>query len=137
MSPLRATSPSMILGTLWSYVPFKAIYPLYGPMSSLRPSATSTALCNLYGPLPPLQPLCPLNCPLSPLQLLPLYDPLSHLRPLAKKAKRPVLFREMFCQTRFVKTPRVAAIYFVLAMIAMIAIIRIITQAKCSAIIAK
>jgi hypothetical protein len=49
---------------LWSYVPFKAICPLYGPMSSLWPSATSMASATSRA-------LCPLNCPVSPLQLLP------------------------------------------------------------------
>jgi chromate transport protein ChrA len=54
----------------------------------------------------------------------------------AKKAKRPLLFHGMFCETRFVKIPRVVAIFFVLAMITIIAIITIITQAKYSATIA-
>ncbi len=43
----------------------------------------------------------------------------------------------MFCQMRFVNTPRVIVIYFVHVIIAIIAIIMIITQAKYSAIIAK
>jgi hypothetical protein len=43
----------------------------------------------------------------------------------------------MFCKTRFVRTPRAVVIYFVLAMIVIIAIITVITYAKCSAIIAK
>jgi hypothetical protein len=40
----------------------------------------------------------------------------------------------MFCKTYFVKTPRVVAIYFALAVITIIAII---TQVKYSALIAK
>ena len=43
----------------------------------------------------------------------------------------------MFCKMRFVKTPKVIVIYFVSVIIALIAIITIITQAKYSAIIAK
>ncbi len=49
------------------------ICPLWGPLSSLRPSVSSTALCPLYGILFPLRPsvpsmvLCPLYGPLSPL----------------------------------------------------------------------
>ncbi len=104
-------------------------------MFPLRPSATSKALFHHYGSLPPLQPsvlsivLCLLCSP------FPLYDPLSPLRPsvlsmalcllnsplsplwtsvpsralwkTAKKAKQPLLFHEMFCRMRFVKTPMV------------------------------
>jgi hypothetical protein len=50
------------------------ICPLWGPLSSLRPSVFSTALCPLYGPLSPLRhsvpstSLCPLYGPLSPLR---------------------------------------------------------------------
>jgi hypothetical protein len=62
--------------------------------------------------------------------LCSLYGPLKTV----KNAKLPLLFREMFCKTHFVKTPRVVAIYFVLAMITIIAII---TQAKFSSIVAK
>jgi hypothetical protein len=67
--------------------------PLWGPLSSLRPSVPSLALCTLYGPLFPLRPsvpstaLCSLYGPLSPLWpsvpstvLSPLYGPLSPLR---------------------------------------------------------
>ncbi len=47
-----------------------------------------------------------------------------------------LLFREMFCKTRLVNTPRVIVIYFVYVIIAIITMITIITQAKYSAIIA-
>ncbi len=107
--------------------PCMAPRSLYSPLSSLPPSVLSTAICSLYGLLFSLRPFI-LSIILSSLNI-----PLSS----AKKAKLPVLFREMFCQTRFVKTPRVVAIYFILAVIAIIAIITIITQAKCSAIITK
>jgi hypothetical protein len=100
---------------------------LYSPLSPLSPSVLSKALCPLYGPLSPLRPS------VSSTALCPLYGPLKK----AKKAKLPLLFREMFCKTHFDKTPRVVWIYFVLAMIAMIAIITIITQPKYSAIIVK
>jgi hypothetical protein len=43
---------------------------LWGPLSSLRPSVSSTAFCPFYGPLFSLRPslvLCPFYGPLSPL----------------------------------------------------------------------
>ncbi len=104
---------------------------LYGALFLLRPCILSMTLCflnsRLYGPLSPLQPS------VLSMALCFLYGPLK----TAKKVKLPLLFRKMFCKTHFVKTPRVVAIYFVLAMITIIAIITIITQAKYSAIIEK
>jgi hypothetical protein len=82
------------------------------------------ALCLLYGPLSPLWPSVP------SMAFCSLYGP-------PKTAKLPLLFCEMFCKTHFVKTPRVVAIYFVLAMITIITIITIITQVKYLEIIAK
>ncbi len=67
-----------------------AICPLYGPLLPLQRSVPSTALYPLYDPLFPQQPpacstsLCLLYSPLSPLSLkalCPLYGPLSPLRP--------------------------------------------------------
>jgi hypothetical protein len=102
------------LSPLSPSVPSKTLGPLYGPLSPLQPSVPSTVLCPLYG-------------------LCSLYGPLK----IAKKAKLPLLFCEMFCNMHFIKTPRVVRIYFILAMIAIIAIIIIITQAKYSARSAK
>jgi hypothetical protein len=57
------------------------------PYVSLRPSATSTALFTLYGPLPPLQHsvfssgLCFLKSPFHLWPSVPPYDPLFPLRP--------------------------------------------------------
>jgi hypothetical protein len=93
------------------------ICPLWGPLSSLRPSVSSTALCPLYGSLSPLRPSVPSE--------------------KSETSKTALLFRGMFCKTHFVKTPRVIVIYFVEGIIAIIAIITIITQTKYSAIIAK
>jgi hypothetical protein len=76
--------------------------------------------------------LCPLYGPTS-VALCPFYGPLSPLKN-SETTEMSLLFHEMFCKTRFVKTPRVIAIYFVLVIIA---IIMIITTAKYSAIIAK
>jgi hypothetical protein len=112
-------------------------------MYPLRPSATSTALCHLYGPLPPLQPsvLSTALCLLY--SSFPLYDPLSPLRPsvlfmaLSEKSETTCLVSRNVLPNAFCKTPRVVAFYFVLAMIAIIMIITIITQAKYSAIIVK
>ncbi len=86
-------------------------------MSPLRPSVPSTGLSPLHGSLS-------------------LYSPLSPLQPSVPSEKSEtsetaLLFREMFCKMRFVKTPRVIVIYFVQVIITMI------TQAKYSAIIAK
>jgi hypothetical protein len=91
--------------------------PLWGPLSSLRPSVSSTALCTHYGPL----------------------FPLRHSVPSEKQetSETTLLFHEKFCKMCFVKTPRVIVIYFVSAIIVIIVIIMIITQAKYSAIIAK
>jgi hypothetical protein len=133
MLPLRPAPTSM------------AICSLYGPLPPLRPSVPSMVLSSLYGPLFPLRPsvpstafilsmtLCFLNNHLSSLRpsvsstaLCPLYGPPKTV----KKVKLPLLFREMFGKTHFVKVPRVVAIYFVLAMIVITAIITIITQAK-------
>ncbi len=71
---------------------------LWGPLFSLLPSVPSMALCPLYGP--PSVALCPFYGPLSPLKN-------------SETTEMSLLFREMFCKTRFVKTPRVIAIYFV------------------------
>jgi hypothetical protein len=133
MSPLRATSPSMILCTL------------YSPMSPLRPSVPSMVLCPLFGPLPPLQHsvLSTAFCLLY--SYFPLYDPLTHLRPfvlsmaLSKQSETTCLVsRNVLPNLVSSKLQGLSRkIYFVVAMIAMIAIITIIPQAKCSAIIAK
>jgi hypothetical protein len=54
--------------------PLRDLCPLHGPLSSLRPSVSSSALCPFYGPLFPLRPsvrstaFCPLYGPLSPLK---------------------------------------------------------------------
>jgi hypothetical protein len=55
------------------------ICPLWGPLSSLRPSVSSTALCPLYGLLFPLGPLSPLRSSVPSTALCPLYGPLSPL----------------------------------------------------------
>jgi hypothetical protein len=104
------------------------ICPLWGPLSFLRLSASSTALCPLYGPLFSLRPsvpstaLCPLYGPVPCTALCPLYGPRSPLKH-SETSKMTLLFREMFCKTRFFKTPRVIGIYFVYVIIAIIAII--------------
>jgi hypothetical protein len=70
LAPLSTLLPSISSTALF---PSKTICPLWGPLSSLRPSVSSTALCPLYGLLVPLRPsvpstaLCPLYGPLSPL----------------------------------------------------------------------
>ncbi len=132
-TPLNLYVP--LYDTLY-FVPSMVLSTLYDPLPPLRPSATSIALCPLYCPLSHLQLklFSPLWPPVSSEALCPLYGPLSPQQPSVPSAKWPLLFREMFCKTRFVKTPRVVAIYFVLAMIA---IITIIIQAKYSAIITK
>jgi HAMP domain-containing protein len=121
-------------------------FPLYGPLSSLGP-LPSTALCLLYSSFPLYDHLSPLSslrpsvpstalCPSTSTALCPLYGPLSPLKN-SETSGTALLFREMFCKTRFVKTLRVNVIYFVLVIITIIAIITIITEAKYSAIIAK
>jgi hypothetical protein len=90
-SPL---SPSTIFCTiyvpmspLWSSAPYGPLLPLRRSVQPLRPSILSMTLCFLNSPLSSLQPLsplwtsvssralfplyalCPLYCPLSPLQL--------------------------------------------------------------------
>ncbi len=100
------------------------ICPLWGPLFSLRPSVSSTAICPLYGLPFTLQP----SVPSTALCLLCI---------TSEPSETTLLFHEMFCKMRFIKTLRVIAIYFVLVIIAIIAIITVITQAKYSAIIAK
>ncbi len=121
LPPLRPSVPSMALSSLCSST---ALYPLYDPLFPQQSPACSPTLCPLYSPLSPLWPSVP------SMPFCSIYGPL-------KTAKLPLLFREIFYKTHFVKTPRIVMIYFVLAMIAMITIITIITQAKYSAIIAK
>ncbi len=129
--PLRPCILCMTLCFLNSHLPTlppsvssTALCPHYRPLSPRRPSVLSPALCLLYSPLSPLWSSVP------NMAFCSLYGPL-------KTAKLPLSFREMFYKTHFVKNPRIVAIYFVLEMIVMIAIITIITQAKYSAIIAK
>jgi hypothetical protein len=52
-----------------------ALYPLFGPLPSLRPSTLSSALYPLFGPLPSLRPSTLSSA------LYPLFGPLSPLRP--------------------------------------------------------
>jgi hypothetical protein len=81
--PLR---PSALFTALY---PSKTLYPLYSPLSPLRPSVTPTAFCLLHGPLSPLWPSAPSKalCPtITTLYLTtalyPLNSrPLSPLRP--------------------------------------------------------
>jgi hypothetical protein len=99
MFPLRPSAPSTVQ-PLYSPLSLSMVFcTLLGPMSSLQPSATSTAISPLYGPLLPLrrsvpsaalyplydplflQQACPLYHPLSPTALCPLEGPLSSLRP--------------------------------------------------------
>ncbi len=77
--------------------------PLYDPLPPLRPSATSTALC-------------PLNCLLSPLQLLPSLRPpvpsealCPFYGPQQTKRNNLSCFAKCFAKSRFVKTLRVVA----------------------------
>jgi hypothetical protein len=65
------------------------IYPLWGPLSSLRPSDSSTALCPLYGLLFPVRPSVP--C----MALCPLYGPLSPVKN-SETSEMALLFHEMF-----------------------------------------
>jgi hypothetical protein len=107
LPPLWPSPPSMALCSLnCPLFPLWSIFFLNSPLSSLLPSASSTALipsmalCPLYSPPSPLQPfvfstaLCLLYSPLSPLwslwslltlwrsrALYPLYGPLSPLQP--------------------------------------------------------
>jgi hypothetical protein len=140
MSPLGHTATSM------------AICLLYGPMSPLQPYATSTALCHLNGSLFPLWPsaslqpfvlfsalhiryspfplhdplplrpsvlstaLCLLYSSLSPLwpsvcstAICPIYVPLKN----GKISETTPLVSGNVCKSRFVKTPRILALYFV------------------------
>jgi hypothetical protein len=61
-----------------AFVPSKAAFPLYGPISPLFPSVPSTALCPLYGPLiPSYRTLFPLRPSLPSMALCPLYSNLS------------------------------------------------------------
>ncbi len=55
-----------------------ALYPLYGPLSPLGPSALSRVLC-------PPTALCPLYAPLSPLKK-------------SEKSETTLLFSELFCK---------------------------------------
>jgi hypothetical protein len=103
----------MALCPLSGPLPSMALYPLDGSLSSLydplfpqQPSVLSTALCLLYSLLSPLWPSVP------SMAFCPLYGPLYPLKN-SKTSETTLLFRKMFCNTRFVKTPRVIAIYFV------------------------
>jgi hypothetical protein len=78
------------------FIPPKALCPstVLCPSTAhctLWPFVSSIALCPLCGPLFPLRPSVPS----------------AALWKTAKQAKRLLLFREMFCKTRLVKTPRV------------------------------
>ncbi len=85
------------------------ICPLWGPLSSLLPSVSSTALCPLYGLLFPLRPSVPSK------SLCPLYGPLYPLEN-SETSKTILLFREMFCKTRFsnltAQIPFILMLYF-------------------------
>jgi hypothetical protein len=75
-------------------------FPLYDYLSPQGPSVLSMALCPTLQPSVPSMALCFLYGPLSPLKN-------------SETSETTLLFREMFCKTHFVKTPRVIAIYFV------------------------
>jgi hypothetical protein len=62
--------------------PSMNICPLWGPLSSLWPSVSSTTLCPLYGLLFPLRPSVPSTA------LCPLYGPLSPLWPSVPSGKQ-------------------------------------------------
>jgi hypothetical protein len=67
------------LSSLWPSVSSTALCPLKGPRSRTRPSALSTASCLLYSQLFPLKSCVP-SMVLWP-TACPLYYPLSNLRP--------------------------------------------------------
>ncbi len=82
LQPLRPSVPS----TVWSYVPSSALCHLYGPLPPLRRSILSMALCPSKT-LCPLYCICLLFCPFTryvpsvPSKALPLHGPLSPLWP--------------------------------------------------------
>jgi hypothetical protein len=126
-SPLSSLQPHPLCGLLSPLRPFflsrpsvlssalcllYSSFPLYDYLSTLGPSVLSTALCLLYSPLFPLWPSMPSTAHCRLYGPLPLYGSLSNLKN-SETSKNTLLLREMFCKTRFVKTPRVIAIYFV------------------------
>jgi hypothetical protein len=93
-SPLRSSFPLRPSTLSWSSILSTVLSPLDGPVLSLWPLVSSTALCPSYGPLSPLRPSVPLNGPLPPLRhstlsidlypstaLCPLYSHMSPLQP--------------------------------------------------------
>ncbi len=120
LSSLRSSVPLSPLCPLGPYVSSTALYPLWGALSPLRPSASYTALCTLcslvlasnlcqlFSPLSPLLPYVPLYVPLFlygallPLRssapsttLCPLYGPLFSLQSSVSSTVLGLLYRPL------------------------------------------
>ncbi len=90
---VRPSIPSMApLPPLWSCVSSIALYPLNGILSLIWHSVPSTCLCPLFSPLSTLLPLSPLRPSVLSTALCLLYSHMSPLNPyVASTACSPLL----------------------------------------------